>query len=161
MTKRYNDEQPSLPDYQDMTLEGYIRKYFIDPSIDHPMKFPKVILERLGFMGSLMPIEFWTWLLEQPYYDESRRMDKKKLIWKYADRIAQCAAIFVNLPEKDQDYILKARRQEQPIWWRGDTMDNFRRIAKETYSYHQLTEEEKIKYRKSCMMQVKRMTSHA
>lgn len=139
--------------YEDISPESYVRKYFIEPSEDHPMKFPRAILERLGFMGGLSPMDFWMWLLEPPQLGEHRHMKGQRLVWGYVDRLANCAAIFVGLNQESQNYILKARMQEKPIWWRGDAMENFKAIARESYRYNQLTDDEKMIYRRSALKQ--------
>jgi hypothetical protein len=159
--KKHEDGQKELPNFQDMTLEGYITKYYIEPSKDHGMKYPRVILERMGFMGHLAPMEFWIWLLEPPKLNEVRVMTGNRLVWPYADRLANNAAKFVKLEEKDQDYVMKARRQNPPIWWRSDEMENFRAIAKESYRYNQLSDEEKAQYQKSVMAQARRLAARA
>jgi hypothetical protein len=155
MSKKYKDDQVALPDYQDLTIEGYIRKYYIDPSPDNGMNYPRVILERLEFMGDKSPIEFWMWLLELPKDGEFKQKKGRRLVWGYVDRLAICAAKFIELDDESRNYILRARNQEKPIWWRGDGMDVSKFIARETYRYNQMDDDEKLKYRRSAMKQAR------
>jgi len=160
VNKKHEHEHKALPDYQDLTIEGYIWKYYIDASQDHAMKYPRVVLQQLGFMGDKKPIEFWMWLIEQPKDGEFKQNKGKRLVWPYVDRLAMCAAKFIRLSDEEQGYILKARKQDKPIWWRGDDMENFRKIARETYRYNQLDDAKRDEYRRSAMAQVRRMVAH-
>jgi hypothetical protein len=152
--KNFKSENGGLPspDLMDMTMEGYIWKYYIDSSPDHGMKYPRVVLQQLGFMGDKKPLEFWMWLLEPPKDGEFKQTKGKRLVWPYVDRLAICAAKFVGLDGESQGYVLKARGQDKPIWWRGDLMENFKAAARETYryDYDQLDEAQKAQYRRWC-----------
>jgi hypothetical protein len=146
---KYADNSNFIPVSVDMSPASYITDYYISPSDDHAIKYPNAILEHLDFMGNLSAIEFWMWLLEPSKPGEDRHMRGKRIVWGYVDRLAQCAAIFVGLNSENQQYILKARKQEQPIWWRGDKMEMFKRIARESYKYNQLSESEQAVYKKN------------
>jgi len=158
--KRGKHGDIELPEPQDVTIEGYIWKYYIDSSPDHGMKYPRVVLQQLGFMGDKKPLEFWMWLLEPPKDGEFKQTKGKRLVWPYVDRLAIGAAKFVRLDGDSQGYVLKARGQDKPIWWRGGDMENFRKIARETYRYNQLDDGQRESYRRSAMAQVRRMVAH-
>ena len=146
---KYSDSGNYAMPHDDISLDGYIRKYFIEPSENHAQKCPIKILWQLDFMGDLTPIQFWCWLFEQPKPGE----DKHVKGWGYASRIANYAAKFVLLNQRDQEFILKARRLENPIWWRGEIIESFKAIAKESHRFNQLSESEKRAYRHNAFKQ--------
>ena len=149
---KYADTAAGAPNVNDIvTAEAYLRMFYIDPSEAHAKKYPSCILDRLPFMGDMLPMDFWKWLLEPQCSTELRYTKGRRIVWGYVDRIANCAAKFVALDQESQKYILKARKQEQPIWWRGDTMDDFRVIARESFKYNQMTETEQKEYRMSSL----------
>lgn len=139
------DDKPQIN--PNMSLNEYLRTYY--------EKIFNEIMTIKGFMGSKTPIEFWGWLFEQPSNREVREMKGGNLKWPYADRIALCAMRFINLCQDEQEYIIKARKEN--IYWRRDSFDMFKRIAKETFRYFQLSPEQKHEYRKSTLKQVTRI----
>lgn len=143
----------------DMSLSEYLGKYQGERFLN--------MTHFLECMDGKMPMEFWQWLLEPVKPKEGKMIvsckrdeNKKALLWHYADRLAVCADVFCSLDNDSQDYIIKARKQSAPIWWRGDLIENFKTIARESYRYGQLDDDRKVNYRQSCMKQVKRMLSH-
>lgn len=147
-----------LPSFsQSYSLESYIRTFFIDPSNDHESKFSRKIFEHQEIMGEMIPLDFWVWLLEPPKFHEKQRYDRNRMLWSYGDRVALCAAKFVLLDAGSKEFIVKVRNMPAPIFWRGDEIDFFKKIARETYRYNQLSAEDKITYQRSALSQAQRM----
>lgn len=102
--------------------------------------------------------DFYEWLLEKPDYHEKQqiRWTKPKnnaditeqyLHWSYGDRIIYCAKKYQLLSKRERDYIIKCRKKD--IYWRGDDIEAFMVIVKETLKFRLLTPIEKAKYKKS------------
>lgn len=145
MSRNHKDDDNKMPELPEVwTLDGYISRYY------HPD-----VLKNHAFMGDKGPLQFWRWLLEPTHSSEIPQKGRRK--WSYADRLAMCALVFIAMPDEDQAYILKLRNLDPPIWWRGDDMWLFKRIARETYRYNQLSPELKETYKKNVLMQAQRM----
>ncbi|MFA5875235.1 MAG: hypothetical protein WC901_00910 [Candidatus Margulisiibacteriota bacterium] len=147
---KHGDIQKPLPSL-DISIPMYISTYH--------EKRHKEFNKQLPVMSGELPLLFYQFLLEQPAGNEGRRFVGDRIVWPYVDRLVNCALIFSKMGKDDQEYIVKARKQETPIWWRGDEMENFKIIARESYRFNQMSEEDKQKYKKSAMIQVARMTS--
>lgn len=146
--RRKHDELASHED-KPYTLETYIRDFYIEPKNESKKKYPSAIFLRKQFMGGIEPLEFWRWLFEPECPTEGIRQKGDSVTWPYADRLVRCATAFMSIDQEDQDYILRARKIEKPIWWRGENISAFKPIAREAYRFGQLHEAEKIRYVKN------------
>jgi hypothetical protein len=71
------------------------------------------------------------------------------LRWPYAERLIYLSREFRQLDVRYQRYILKAAKAH--IWWRGDDSQRFRAIVTAHLNYRQLSEAERLHYRKRLM----------
>lgn len=124
---------------------------FIDMKIslpDYLMKFRPEIFKQKSYMDK-EAISFWSWLFGNPVAYEEKRPGRKAVIWPYADRLMYLATKFDSLEDREKDYIKRCRKAN--IFWRGDDINDFRKIVDETILFRRLTDEGKEDYRKKTL----------
>lgn len=148
MAKKFRHEE-SKGEYQgaDMgiSLDQYVLKYAPD------------IFCKTAIMGDSSALAFFTDIFQPQQNNEGKRPVKTSIDWPYANRLIVHARNFLKLEIMSQRYVVKAAGAK--IWWRGDEINNFRRIVEETISFRQLDADEKRQYRQRIMAIAKTFVS--
>ena len=133
------DEQIVLD--KQCSLAVYIQTYALE------------ILKNEKFMQNTPALEFWQSLFQAKKAGEGKSIEQGYLRWPYAERIIYLAREFKQLDQRSQAYIIKAA--EKAIWWRGDDIEQFRRIVQAHLSYRRLNADQRLSYRKHLMQNAK------
>lgn len=147
MAKKFKDEpaqEYGVPDLS-ITLQAYIAKYAPD------------ILSQTEIMQGNTALTFFTGLFQPAQPGEGKRQLKNSVDWPYANRVINFARVFLRLNDREKSYIIKT--SQAGIWWRGDDIQNFRRIVEETLNYRRLSEPEKEAYRHRIMAKAKALAA--
>lgn len=140
MPKKF--KQPSVDDHlpdtdMQISLLDYMRRHAVDTLNPMPM------------MAGSSALRFWQDHFQPMLAHEGKRLINARLDWPYAERIIYLVREFKRQEPRCQQYILKAA--EQKIWWRGDEINQFRRIVTAQLHYRRLNETERINYRKQLL----------
>ena len=144
MDKYYDETNKRHVDIASITLVDYLNK--------------RIALKRLPEMNNETAIIFYQNLFEPKLDREKKQMllrrnnDEQYLSWPYADRIAYLASKYQTLSKKCREYIVRCRESE--IFWRGDEIEKFRKIVRETLIVRKKTPIEKAQYKKNILARV-------
>lgn len=131
-------------------------RYAKKPIVKKEIKKEKTIfteLDNKGIIGlSLMngcsPAVFYVKLFESEGINESKykvnRLGGEVVLWPYSYRVLTCALAFQSLNDDERSLIIEARREN--IFWRGESIENFKRYIKESRLYRELEIDDKISY---------------
>lgn len=135
--KEYKESVNAKEPQQDLniTLNDYVLQF------NHGYR----VFDHIGIMNGKPSQLFWTHLFEPSNNECKRLTNESRVSWPYADRLIYLINKFKKEPERNQNYILKAR--EINIFWRGDDIDMFRRIVRETLKFRKLDASEKEEYK--------------
>lgn len=151
MTKKYGDNNGQPPAGIPMgrpSLHEWLPRYMAYCADD--------VMKARDFMQGRHPLGFWLWLFEPEQAHERLTQGKTEgeWTWPFALRMGIHAMKFISMPQNQQFYVIKARKHEPTIWWRGDDFPDFERITVESMRFFKLTLEQKLDYKKSVMKQV-------
>jgi len=117
--------------------------------LDYILAYAPDILQATPLMAGASALRFWQETFEPAAAGEGKRRLKEVVRWPYAERLAYLAREVLKLDDRRQAYIVKAAHAR--IWWRGDDMPHFLAIVAAHLAYRNLSETERLHYRKRLM----------
>lgn len=121
-----------------------------------------VKLSKLPEMDYAPVTKFYENLFEKPLPYEGKQIKSKRfseddqyIYWPYANRLIYLIRKYISLSPKVRDYIVRCRKVN--IFWRGGDIDIFRKEVKATLDYRKLSDDDRVKYRKSALRRLQNL----